>query len=328
MDIFQVGSAKASSGQRAWGHLEMGPTPDGTQIRARVCVIRGTKPGPVLYVGGAAHGEEVNGIEITRRVLNQIDPQTLSGTVIGVPIQNVPAFNHLRYTTPWDDGDLAKSYPGRLSGSLTDVMAYHLYSEAIVKANYLLDLHTAMMWGRDAACSIIPPAPAPVQQVTGELAKLFPVELMLKIPQEAAEAHFGPHFRNSVYYLLGEQGVPALLLELGEGGHLEEPFVQVGVEGVMNVLHYLEMIPGKPTAIKEAALFNDTMNARSPTSGLLWLKTELGAKVEKGAVVGVVVNIDTNTETKVLSPVSGMVSRVMTKATVIPGDRVATIAHK
>lgn len=114
---------------------------DGLSMPTPILVVNGAQPGPVLCLTAAIHGDELNGIEIVRRVLHGTDPEKLSGTIIGVPIVNLQGFQRSsRYLT--DRRDLNRFFPGNPQGSSASRIAYSFFKEIISHCNFLVDLHT------------------------------------------------------------------------------------------------------------------------------------------------------------------------------------------
>lgn len=138
-----VGPIRANPGKKATGKLKLLELAGITSVEVPLIVINGINPGPVLYMGAASHGNEVNGIEICRRISQEINPGDLTGALVIVPIQNPMAFYLRRRASPIDNVNLDIVFPGRLDGSVSEIIAYKLYHEAISKADIVLDFHSA-----------------------------------------------------------------------------------------------------------------------------------------------------------------------------------------
>ncbi len=318
-----VGSIHCDPGHRIWGTLNIGAGPDGQGIGCPVAVLNGSMEGPILYVGGGTHGEELNGIEVARQVAEEVDPAGLTGGLIVVPIQNLPSYLALQYSTPWDKGDLGKSYPGTAEGSFTARMANVLFAEAIARSDVVIDVHTAMIGGEEyPQCIILEENANMVQRLDG-LAHCFPVGAIVKVKAEHVAEHFGPAYAHSIFTILNRRGVPALLVEIGEGGKLGRSYVEIAVRGILNAMRHLGMLEGTVERFHPTPL-TQMVDVRSPAGGLLYIETRLGAAVRRGDLLARIVAVP-NRETLIRSPQQGLVLRVMTGGVVVPGDRVVVL---
>lgn len=117
-----IGGIDVYPGERRTVAIHVAPTYSNDDLSVEIQVVRGSKPGPILFVCAAIHGDEINGVEIIRRVLKTVDQRRLVGTLLAIPIVNVYGFNtHSRYLP--DGRDLNRSFPGSASGSLTGRLA-------------------------------------------------------------------------------------------------------------------------------------------------------------------------------------------------------------
>src|SRR5690606_36241085 len=148
MSKLEVGTASAAAGETARGVIKVGEFPHGAPIEVPVIVVHGAKPGKTLWVQCAIHGNEYTGTYILFDFLSRIDPSSLSGSVVGVPVVNLPAFMHSTRGSNLDiygGSDMNRIFPGKIDGTLTEQMAYHLFQEIKKSADALVDFHTAFM---------------------------------------------------------------------------------------------------------------------------------------------------------------------------------------
>jgi len=192
---------------RAVGVIEHGTYADGTPLQSAIHVLVGAEEGSVLYVQAAVHGDEVNGVEVLRRVVTELDPNQMRGVLIIVPITNVSSFIQHQRRNSFDKEDMNRVWPGKVSGSMSLQLAYNLYHQAIRHAQYVIDLHTAssntalhVVYGRD-------------DQPSRRMAEAFGLEVLLEeeINEDLKQSRFTGKLRN----VLTEQGVPAITPELG-----------------------------------------------------------------------------------------------------------------
>lgn len=241
-------------------------------LKMPVQVVRGKKPGPTLFVSAAIHGDEINGVEIVRRVLGYKGLEKLRGTLIAVPIVNVQGFlAHSRYTP--DRRDLNRSFPGSSTGSVAGRLANLFVNEIVMNSDCGIDLHTAAIH-RDNLPQIRALLSNPE---TDRLAQAFGAPVVMNSSlRDGSLRHFAD-----------EEGIPMLLYEAGEALRFDESSIQIGTRGVLNVMRELKML--RPSRAKHAL---KTVNAnsshwiRAERSGILRASVGLGAYIEKDQEMG------------------------------------------
>ena len=191
-------------------------------------VLSGRRRGPTLFVSAALHGDELNGIEIIRRLKKLSLLKKLSGTLILVPVVNVYGLNTLSRYLP-DRRDLNRSFPGSTKGSLAARIAKIFFDEIVRKCDYGIDLHTGAIHR-----SNLPQIRTNTKnEETLRLAQAFEAPVILH-----SELRDG-----SLRAVAQEQGVPILLYEAGEALRFDETSIKIGVKGIVNVLRNLGMLP-------------------------------------------------------------------------------------
>ena len=286
-----------------------------SEITMPVHVINGRRPGPRLFISAAIHGDEINGVEIIRRVLKLPVLKRLRGVLLAIPVVNVHGFiHHSRYLP--DRRDLNRSFPGSPEGSLTARLA-HLFMELIVNnATHGIDLHTGALHR-----SNLPQIRANLDdEETARLARHFPVPVLLN-----AAIRDG-----SLREVAAEQGIPMLLYEGGEALRFDELAISAGVRGVLDVMRALEMLPPSKYRRRKAAepvLARASTWVRSPESGIFRTTRPLGYHVRKGDVLGVVADPFGEREAPVVAPVNGIVIGRMNLPLANAGDALFHIAR-
>ncbi len=246
-----------------------------TPIEMPVHIFHGKKPGPCLFICAALHGDEILGVEIIRRLVNQKNLRRIRGTLIAIPVINVYGMIHLSRYLP-DRRDLNRSFPGSEKGSLASRLANLLMTEVISKSTHVIDLHTGTVHR-----SNLPQIRANLEdQETLDLAHAFSVPVMINSKLREGT------IREAVTNL----GIPILVYEAGEALRLDEFSVRVGVRGINKVMSKLGMLPAKRSAKKK---FNSQVAmssswVRAVSSGIFLNNTKLGASVKKGDVLGTV----------------------------------------
>lgn len=263
-------------------------------VELTVQVIHGRRPGPVLLVSAAIHGDELNGVEIIRRLLKLRQLQSLSGTLIVVPIVNVHGFlAHSRYLP--DGRDLNRSFPGSPKGSLAARLAHTFLASVVSHATHGIDLHT----GARHRANLPQIRFDPHDSRSEEMARAFGLPVIL-------------HSENKEGTLRGAAAaldIPIILYEAGEALRFDEVCIRAGMNGIVNVMRKLGMIrrtKRKTTPIEPSVALNSVW-VRSPASGILRTLLPLGAKTSKRSVIGVVADPLGETEVEVTAPCEGVV---------------------
>jgi predicted deacylase len=257
-----------------------------------VLVAHGANRGPVMCLTAAIHGDELNGIEMIRRLIYQLDPEKMNGTVIGIPIVNLDGFRRgSRYLA--DRRDLNRHFPGSPKGSAADRMAYSLFHNVIRHCEYLVDLHTGSLKRTN------------LPQIRGDLGS----ETVFDFSR-----HFGGI---TVLHGVGAEGtlrraaenigIPAITLEAGGPNQLDKSSVDAGLKALETLLQNLGIQPTLRFWGSPQPVFYQSHWIRADQSGILISSVELGDKVKKGDVLGIVTDPMTNTGTKIIATFNGRI---------------------
>ncbi len=271
---FAMAGGVVEPGGRRTFELPIAGLSTGTSMGLPISVVHGTRRGPRMWVSAAIHGDELNGIEIIRRLLAKLDPTELRGTVIAVPIVNVFGFiTQSRYLP--DRRDLNRSFPGSARGSLAGRLASLFMSEIVQHADFGIDLHTGSNHRTN-----LPQIRADLEhEETLRLANAFAAPVMM-------------HSRTrdgSLRAAAVSQGKPCLLFEGGEAQRFDNFSIRVGLRGVERVMHALGMLRGTPRPPRTPSVRAVSSTwLRAKRSGILTVDVELGARVEKGQRMGAI----------------------------------------
>src|SRR5258708_12758909 len=221
---------------------------DGSWVDLPLLVLRGSRPGPVFYIGAAFHGDEVNGVEVATSFARGLDLKSLSGTVLMVPAQNPLALqaqhrvfvgHYLKSPLDQSPNDPWISFPGDANGNMAAQLAHFLYDRLMRHADYLIDIHTPTTGGRYAPFAFLPPPGCGAAAVAAEdMAKAFGVDYILSTEQGLYVSEQSPHV------VLARRGKTAMGIELGEGGRLEADVTARGVLGLTNLFRRIGMLEG------------------------------------------------------------------------------------
>lgn len=269
---FEIGSVRVRPGRHQALSLPITRLVTGADVDLPVRVVHGREDGPTVWIDAAIHGDEAVGVEVVRQVLADLDPKTLRGTLIAVPIVNVLGFmNGSRYLP--DRRDLNRSFPGSARGSLAGRIAHLMTTEIIDKCEVGIDLHT----GSDRR-SNLPQIRTDLEDPrTRELAAAFAAPVMMH-----AKLRDG-----SLRSAARERGAKVLLYEAGEAWRMDQWAIDAGVRGVRRVLAAMEMVePLTEETPAPSAVSWRSGWVRARGTGMLHLEVDLGQTVEKGERLG------------------------------------------
>lgn len=286
-----------------------------THVTIPIHVMRGRRDGPRLFISAAIHGDEINGVEIIRRLLQKKNIRRLRGTLIAIPIVNIHGFVQQTRYLP-DRRDLNRSFPGSKKGSLASRLAYLFMKEIVEKCTHGIDLHTGALHR-----SNMPQIRANLDDPeTEKLAKAFSVPVMLN-----SKLRDG-----SLREAASELGIPMLLYESGEALRFDEVSIRAGIRGIMKVMVELGMLP-KPSKTsrihKKSTVAQGSSWVRSNSSGIVTTMVKPGEPVTKGQLIGVINDPFGESETKIKSPFDGLVIGQVTIPLVYEGDALFHIAY-
>lgn len=268
-----IGGVQIAPGTQTQIELPLPPLYVTSKISMPVHVLRGKKPGPVLFVSAAVHGDEMNGTEIIRRLLNKPGLKRLNGTLIAVPVVNVyGVITRSRYLP--DRRDLNRCFPGSETGSLAARLADMFINEIVAKATHGIDLHTGAINRTN-----LPQIRGNLDDdETRELAEVFNVPVLLNSAIIAG----------SLRQAAADYDIPVLIYEAGEALRYDEVCIRAGVKGIVNVMRKLGMLSSrsKRQAPVEPITARSSSWLRAEYSGLFRKVAPLGGRVKRGDVVG------------------------------------------
>ncbi len=241
--------------------------PTQTLLSLPVKVVNGVEPGAKLWLSAAIHGDELNGVEIIRQVLEKIQPEKLRGTLITVPIVNVFGFIEQSRYLP-DRRDLNRSFPGSETGSLASRLADLFIREIVSNSTHGIDLHTAAIHRTN-----LPQIRANLEdEETYRCAKAFNPPVMLH-----SNTRDG-----SLRQAATKKGIPVLLYESGEALRFDSTAIDFGVRGILKVMECLDMyeFPQQRSEVKSVELQKSKW-IRASCGGILHLAISLGQKIAK-----------------------------------------------
>tara|TARA_R100001143_G_scaffold63591_1_gene73007 strand:+ start:30087 stop:31046 length:960 start_codon:yes stop_codon:yes gene_type:complete len=310
-DIIQIGGEKIRRGEDRHLYLRIAKLPTHTNIDLPVRVIRSEKPGPVLLLTGGLHGDEINGIEIVRRMLarNMLVPE--KGSIIAIPLMNIYGFIQNVRGVP-DGKDINRSFPGSKTGSLAKLVAYTIMNEIIPKIDYGIDFHTG-----GASRANYPQIRCVLNlEKNIELARAFAPPVILHSPL------IDQSFRKAAF----RKKKHILVYETGESLRYDEYGIKIAIEGTQRVMCYLGMKNNIPKTEGKTDIFQGSVWARAPLAGLFTSKIKNGDEVKKRQILGVITDPFGTDVDSIKSRYDGRVIGINYNPVVHKGDAIMHIA--
>ena len=296
-------------GKGAQLNLDVAKLHTTTPVLVPVIVQRAKIDGPTVLLMAGLHGDEINGIEIIRKVIRKGFNKPNIGTIICLPVFNIFGFLNVKRELP-DGRDLNRSFPGSASGSLAAQFAYHFMKEIAPHVDYVIDFHTGA-----AQRNNYPQIRCVMEdEESVELAKIFNPPFILN------SSYISKTIRESI----NKKGKKMLLFEGGKTNSIEEMIVEEGLNGVKRLLSHLGMRTFKIDISKdrEPTFLSESKWMRSPNSGMFQSIVKNGAKVSKGEVIGMVTDPYGNFERKVKASSDGYIICLNESPVVYKGDAI------
>lgn len=260
--------------------------------------VQGAHEGPLLTLISGVHGTEYTSIAAVREFAASLDPSTVHGRVVAVPIVNLPAFwARSPFVVPVDDKNLNRNFPGDPAGSYTEQLAHHITERFIKGSDYLIDLHAG-----DLPEALEPFAmyeESPVEAKAREMAMAYGVGHVVR--QTAAVRTVA----GSSAAVAADLRIPAIIAESGQNGLVDRPSVERHVAGLQNVARLLGVLPGEPTPVEPAREHEGWHWLRTPDAGWWQPAVPVGAFVEGGALLGTVTGVLGEPLQEIFAPEAG-----------------------
>lgn len=277
---------------------------EGVAVSTPVLVVNGELPGPTLCLTAAVHGDELNGIEMVRRVMHDLNPRKLAGAVIGVPIVNVQGFRRGSRYLP-DRRDLNRFFPGNARGSAASRIAHSFFTSIVSRCGALVDLHTGSF------------ERANLPQLRADLRN--PDVLTLTEGFGSTVILHSTPSPGTLRYAATNAGIPTVTLEAGGPSVLEPTEVKHGVKGIETLLNSLGMIKKVRLWGDSEPVYYRSTWVRADSGGILLADVRIGSSVREGDLLGTITDPMNNASTPVYSPHSGRVIGMARNQVVMPG---------
>ena len=321
-DPFRVGTASAARGTVGRGAIEV-PAGADAALSIPVAVVNGAKPGPVLAVVSGAHGTEYASIIAVERLIQLLDPQALRGTVILVPLVNVPSFEQkIAHVNPIDGKSMNRFYPGKADGTQTERASLAITKDVVEKSDHLIDLH-----GGDIDESLRPysywtkTGNEKQDAISREMVLAFGLDTIIISSDRPKDPAASRYLENTA----STRGKPSITAEAGHAGTVEAGDVKALVDGCVNVMRYLKMMDGPPAMVESPVWIERIASITSDVNGIFYPLVTRGAYVQKGMKVGYVTDYLGQTVLEARAPESGVVLFVRAVPSMTKGETIANI---
>ena len=328
-NTFRVGTASAARGQKVTGTIEVPPGID-SGVSIPVAVIHGAKPGPVLALVAGSHGTEYASIIALEKLIALLSPADVSGTVIIVPLINIPSFEQkVPHLNPVDKKSMNRFYPGKMDGTQTERASYLITKQVVEQCDHLIDLHggdtdeslrTYSYWTKTGN--------ERQDQISREMVLAFGLDHIIISTDRPKDPQASRYLENTAT----TRGKPSITVEAGYAGTVETDDVNALIDGCVNVMRYLKMIPGAATMVQHPVWIERIATLASEQTGIFYPLIKRGTYVEQGMKVGYVTDYFGNVSFEARAPVAGIVLYIcavpsMTKGATIANIGVIATAH-
>ena len=304
----EIGGETVLPGEEKLVKIKIDRLPTGTLIDIPVYVFNAKHPGPTLLLQAGLHGDEINGIEIVRRMLQEKRFKIQRGAIIAVPILNIFGFIHFSRDVP-DGKDVNRSFPGSKKGSMASRIAYHYISEVMHQIDYGIDMHTG---GRQR--NNFPQVRYTAEDpMSVELAEVFnaPITFSSKLIRGS--------FRNAAFRM----NKPVIVFEAGESMRFDDYAIMEGMQGILNVLKHFEMITKiDPVYVERHTSIHlqERKWLRAPTAGMFIPGITNGSEIKKGQEIGMITDTYAKRAKRIKAPFDGYVVCINHQAVVNQGE--------
>ena len=316
-------------GDKAFGSLQVVDTL-AARTEIPIGVINGSNPGPTLAVTGGLRATEYCGIEAAARLYQSIDPVKLSGRMLIVPVVNLPCF---QFRTPWfnlsksispmDGRPINKVFPGNPQGPVTDRIADKLFMEVILKSDYHVDFRGGDLNSSHLVHTIYLRMDREIDITCEEMAKVFGLKYVLP-----GTPDIGHTSKGTLIYEAVDRGVPSIISESGLGFRTQplEKYINIHIEGTVNLMNHYGMIDGKPSNTGEQRYLDmKWCSVKANISGVFHAIADQGDILQKGELIGRITDIGGAELEQIKSPIDGVVHTMYPRRLVFPGDGLYTL---
>jgi len=319
---FTVGTATAAPGQKATGYLEV-PAGVDAATNIPVVVVHGAKPGKVLALVSGAHGTEYVSIIAIEKLIAQLDPAQVTGTVILVPLINIQSFEQkVPHVNPVDSKSMNRFYPGKADGTQTERASFLITKQIVERCDYLIDYHGGDLdeslrpysyWG--------PTGHAEQDSISKEMVLAFGLDHIIIWSERPTDPNATRYLDNTA----AVRGKPSIVVEAGHAGTVETDDLNLLVNGTLSTMRALKMIPGEPHVIENPVWIQKLSDVLADGPGIWYPLVKRGTYVSVGMKLGTITDYFGKVIAEPRAPVTGVVLHVNAVPSLKKGDNIADL---
>lgn len=319
---FVVGTASAAPGQKAMGFIEV-PAGGDPAARIPVVVVRGAKPGRVLALVSGAHGTEYASIIAVEELISRLDPAQISGTVILLPLVNIASFEQkVPHLNPTDGKNMNRMYPGKADGTQSERASLLITRQVVEQCDYLIDFHGGDLDESLRRYSYWPKTGREQQDgVSRGMVLAFGLDHIIIADDRPTDPNASRYLDSTA----STRGKPAITVEAGHAGVSEPQDVAALVDGTLNVMRYLKMLPGAAAPVEHPVWIEKIVDVNSEQAGIFYPLVQRGTYVEAGMKLGYVTDYFDRVIYEAHAPAAGVLLYICAVPSMKKGDNIANI---
>jgi uncharacterized protein len=321
-NTFSVGTARAARGQKVTGWIEVPPGSDAA-LRIPVVVVHGSKTGPVLALVAGSHGTEYASIIALEKLIALLNPAEVSGTIIIVPLINIPSFEQKTvHLNPVDNKNMNRFYPGKIDGTQTERASYLITKQVVEQCDHLIDLH-----GGDMDESLRPysywtkTGNEKQDQISREMVLAFGLDHIVISTERPKDPQASRYLENTAT----TRGKASITVEAGHAGTVETDDVNALINGSLNVMRYLKILSAPATRLDRPVWIERIATLASEQTGIFYPLVKRGSFVEQGQKIGYVTDYLNTPIFEARAPVAGVVLYICAVPSMTKGGTIANI---
>ena len=319
---FSVGTATAKRGQKVTGVIAV-PAGVDAATSIPVAIVHGAKPGPVLALVSGAHGTEYASIIALEKLIALLNPAEISGTVIIVPLVNIPSFEQkVPHVNPVDGKSMNRMYPGKMDGSQTDRASFLITKQVVEQCDHLIDLH-----GGDLDESLrqysywTKTGNENQDRISREMVLAFGLDHIIISVDRPKDPNASRYLENTAT----TRGKPSITVEAGHAGTVEPEDLWALIDGSLSVMRYLKMLPGAPSPIEHPVWVEKIVTIASDQTGIFYPLVKRGTYVEQGMKIGYVTDYVGKTIFEARASAAGVVFYICSVPSMTKGATIANV---
>ena len=321
-DRFTVGTASAARGQTATGVISV-PAGSDAGYDIPVAVVNGATAGKVLALAAGSHGTEYASVIALERLIELLDPATISGTVIIVPLINVASFQRIvPHLNPVDGKNMNRFFPGSLQGTQTERASFVLTRDVILKSDHVIDMHGGDMDENLRPYSYWTKTGNPAQDsISRDMVLAFGLDHIIISADRPKDPAASRYLENTA----STRGKPSITVEAGRAGTVEPEDVQALIDGTLGIMAYLRMLDRPVQFVEHPVWMERVVSVASEASGIFHPLVERGTYVAEGMKMGYVTDYLGKTIWEARAPAAGVITFVRAVPSMNQGETIANI---